>query len=199
MASADAPGDLTVVGVSVPLPAPLGPRLQRLRASYGDALADTTPAHITLLGPTGIAAQELPDLVRHLGEAASSVEPFDVVLRGTGTFRPVSDVVFVQVARGIAECEQLESSIRKGRWGTELAFPYHPHVTVAHDVDDQEMDRAFDELADFAAAFQVRSFELYRQSVEGTWDPLRTFYLGQDYLAQVLPGVRPEDQVQGRG
>ncbi len=102
------------------------------------------------------------------------------MLRGTGTFRPVSDVVFVQVARGIAACEQLEHGIRRGRWGTALSFPYHPHVTVAHHVEEGELDRAFDELAQFVATFEVRSFHLYVQDDGGTWLPVREFPLGND-------------------
>ena len=106
------------------------------------------------------------------------MQPFVVVLRGTGTFRPLSDVVFVQVARGISGCEQLELGIRKGRWGTQLAFPYHPHVTVAHDVTEAQLDRAFDELAQYVATFEVRSFHLYVQDGGAVWVPVREFPLG---------------------
>jgi 2'-5' RNA ligase len=178
VAPASARRDETVVGVSIPIPAPFGPELQARRASYGDPVASDTPAHITLLGPTQLVEQELGDLVAHLDAAARSVDPFVVVLRGTGTFRPVSDVVFVQVARGIAACEQLEHGIRRGRWGTDLTFPYHPHVTVAHDVAEDELDRAFDELAQFVATFEVRSFTLYVRDGDGAWVPVQEFPLG---------------------
>jgi 2'-5' RNA ligase len=177
-APASASRDVTMVGVSIPIPAPYGLQLQQRRASYGDPQADMTPAHITLLGPTDVADQEFAELVEHLDDVARKVDPFVVVLRGTGTFRPVSDVVFVQVARGISACEQLEQAIRKGRWGAELAFPYHPHVTVAHGVGEAQLDRAFDDLAQFAATFEVRSFELYVRDDGGTWVPVRDFHLG---------------------
>jgi len=177
-APASASRDVTMVGVSIPVPAPYGLQLQQRRASYGDPQADMTPAHITLLGPTDVAHGELPELVEHLSEAARKFDPFVVVLRGTGTFRPVSDVVFVQVAQGISACEQLELAIRKGRWGAELAFPYHPHVTVAHDVAEAELDQAFDDLAHFVATFEVRSFQLYIRDGGGTWVPVRDFRLG---------------------
>jgi 2'-5' RNA ligase len=182
-APASAPPAPTTVGVSIPIPPPFGPELQARRASYGDPLAPTTPAHITLLGPTEVEESELAELVEHLGQAARSIEPFVVVLRGTGTFRPVSDVVFVQVARGISACEQLEDGIRNGRWGADLAFPYHPHVTVAHDVAEDQLDRAFDELAQFAATFEVRSFHLYVRDGGGTWVPAREFPLGDGAAA----------------
>ncbi len=177
--AASAP-DVTTVGVSIPILAPFGPDLQARRASYGDPLARVTPAHITLLGPTEIGTSDLPHLEAHLGAAAREVQPFVVVLRGTGTFRPLSDVVFVQVARGISGCEQLELGIRKGSWGRELAFPYHPHVTVAHDVPEPQLDRAFEELAGYLASFEVRSFQLYVNEEDGAWVAVRRFLLGED-------------------
>ena len=73
---------------------------------------------------------------------AEEEQPFDIELRGTGTFRPVSPVVFVQLARGIGGCERLEQRVRPGPLTRDLPFPYHPHVTVAHDVADEALDRA---------------------------------------------------------
>ncbi len=172
--------DTTVMGVSIPVPGAIGDALQERRASFGDPLAHAIPTHVTLLGPTPVEPEQLGALVEHLQQAAAEMQPFTMVLRGTGTFRPVSDVVFVQVSRGISACEQLERSIRSGRWGRSLAFPYHPHVTIAHDVDEDSLDRAFDELADYAATFEVDSFHLYEQDLTGTWTPVREFCLGKE-------------------
>ncbi len=74
-------------------------------------------------------------------------------LRGSGTFRPVSPVVFVPLARGISECERLEAQVRSGPLARETLFPYHPHVTVAHDLDEPALDAAFDALATYDARF----------------------------------------------
>jgi len=172
--------DATVVGVSIPVPAPFADDLQERRAAFGDPLAHAIPAHVTLLGPTPVTPGDLADLVEHLDTAAATTDPFTMVLRGTGTFRPVSDVVFVQVARGISACEQLERSLRSGRWSRELSYPYHPHVTVAHDVDEDRLDLAFDDLADYAATFEVPCFHLYEQDEDGTWTPVREFALGEE-------------------
>jgi len=87
-------------------------------------------------------------------------------------------VVFVQVAEGISACEQLEGSIRSGEYDRTLDFPYHPHVTVAHNVDEDELDRAFEELAGFSARFTVSEFWMYEQNGGGVWQPMRSFPLG---------------------
>ncbi len=169
-----------LVGVSIPIPDPYGGFLQGKRAEYRDPSAASTVAHVTLLGPTKLSEDELPALVEHLERAAADAGPFRMVLRGTGTFRPVSPVVFVQVAEGISACEQLERTIRSGEYDRTLDFPYHPHVTVAHNVDEEELDRAFEELAGFVARFVVQQFWMYARNGGGVWQPMCGFLLGAD-------------------
>ena len=77
----------------------------------------------------------LPAVEEHLAAVAAAHLPFTLHLRGTGTFRPVTQVVFVAVAAGISECELLAAAIRAApELHREARFPYHPHVTVAQDV-----------------------------------------------------------------
>lgn len=166
------------IGVAIQVPAPFGPRLQRARAAFGDPLASDIPPHVTLVGPTVVAAGDMPLVRKHIADVAVRHAPFTVHLRGTGTFRPVSAVVFVQVVQGIAECEQLERSFRTGPLAQELRFNYHPHVTVAHDVPDEALDRAFDELGDFEALFRVDTVQMYEHGDDGVWRPVEHFPLG---------------------
>jgi 2'-5' RNA ligase len=97
-------------------------------------------------------------------------------LRGTGTFRPVSPVVFLAVAEGIPGCEDLEHRVRCGPWAVELRFPYHPHVTVAFELDEDALDRAFVDLAGFEAVFTVDTICLY-ELIEDGWQPRATYPL----------------------
>jgi 2'-5' RNA ligase len=127
--------------------------------------------------PFEVDDAQLPELEKHLAEAAASRPPFRIHLRGTGTFRPVSPVVFVTVVRGISSCEQLAFAVRSGPLATDLAFPYHPHVTVAHDLEDPLLDRAFEELADFECQFDADHFLLYVHDAEVGWQPTRDFVL----------------------
>ncbi|MGI8948959.1 MAG: 2'-5' RNA ligase family protein [Ornithinimicrobium sp.] len=156
-------------GVAVPIPDPWGCQLQQARTGFGDHRAARIPTHITLLPPTAMPFEALPELRAHLREVAGHQPAFPVVLRGTGTFRPVSDVVFVQVAQGIAECEILERRVRSGRVATESVFPYHPHVTVAQDIGRAALDRAFTELADFSCAFEADVVRLYTHTGDQQW------------------------------
>lgn len=165
------------IGVALAVPEPYGSRLQDARAAFGDPLASAIPPHVTLLGPTVVDVDDIAAVDDHLAEVGRAHRPFTVHLRGTGTFRPVSDVVFVQVVAGISECERLERAVRSAPLAQELRFNYHPHVTVAHDVPDDALDRAFAELADFEAVFRVTSLQVYEHGDDGVWRPARSFPL----------------------
>jgi 2'-5' RNA ligase len=65
----------------------------------------------------------------------------------------------------------LERVLRAGPLAQELSFPYHPHVTVAQDVPDAELDRAFEELAGFEALFTVTEVCLFTQAKDSVWHP----------------------------
>lgn len=162
-------GPARMIGVAIAVPDPYGPELQRWRKSFGDPMACAIPPHITLLPPTEVTEPLLPDIDKHLSAVAARHRPFSIRLRGTATFRPVSPVVFAALAGGIAECERVEHDVRSGPLARDLHFPYHPHVTVAHDLPDAVLDRAFAELTDYDASFPARGFSLYEHGSDGIW------------------------------
>jgi 2'-5' RNA ligase len=98
-------------------------------------------------------------------------------LAGTGTFRPVAEVVFVAVARGIGNCELMANAVRSGPLARSLTFPYHPHVTVAHDVPPDMLELAYSGLSDISAEFRVDHFTEYEQSPSGAWIVARQYPL----------------------
>ncbi len=167
---------MPIIGVAVAVPEPWGRELQEYRASVGDAHASMIPTHITLVPPLEVE-HDLAVIEAHLAQVASSAESFCIHLRGTGTFRPVSPVVFVSLVEGISQSEQLAASVRSGPLTTELDYPYHPHVTVAHHLDDAALDRAFEELADFECVFEAGEFHLYVHDEHVGWQPTRGFDL----------------------
>ncbi|WP_372492806.1 2'-5' RNA ligase family protein [Micromonospora foliorum] len=170
-------GDTIQIGIAVDIPEPWGAQLTRRRVEAGDPLA--VPAHVTLLGPTEIRTANLPAVERHLAAVAAAHLPFTLHLRGTGTFRPVTQVVFVAVAAGISECELLAAAIAAAPGlHRELRFPYHPHVTVAQDVAPEALDKVYEDLADFSAMFEVDAFTLFSHSGQARWQPRRDFCLG---------------------
>lgn len=167
---------MTTIGVAIAVPEPWAGELQRYRASFGDPLAEAIPTHLTLVPPMQVH-EPLDKIERHLGDVAAATPPFSLHLRGTATFRPTSPVVFIALAEGISSCEMLAAEIREGPLAQDLAFPYHPHVTVAHDIDEEDLDRAFQRLADYSCTFDVTDFHLYVHGDDGVWRPERSFSL----------------------
>jgi 2'-5' RNA ligase len=165
------------IGVALAIPEPWATELQDYRTAVGDTTASMIPTHITLVPPTEIPDEDLPRVESHLEAVAGEVERFCIHLRGTGTFRPVSPVVFVTVAEGISQCEQLAAAVRRGPLQMDLQFPYHPHVTVAHHLPDQALDRAFADLASFESVFDADEFHLYVHDEQEGWQPTREFPL----------------------
>jgi 2'-5' RNA ligase len=158
-----------VLGVVVSIPEPWAQLLVEWRGKCGDPQASLVPPHVTLLPPTEVPIGERAAISAHLARVAAAHAPFDLHLAGTDTFRPISEVVFVAVARGVAECARIATDVRTGPLARPLTFPYHPHVTVAHDVPTDMLDMASSGLADLQAEFRVSSFTEFEQLPGGAW------------------------------
>lgn len=167
-----------LVGVAIAVPQPHATVLTSWRRRVGDPAADFVFPHVTLLPPTPTEPEDLVDIEKHLAHVAHHSAPFTMHLAGTGTFRPTSPVVFVQVARGVGDCEQLETAIRRGPLERELQFPYHPHVTVAQEISDDALDAAYDGLSGYVARFPVDRFVLFSRDADRSWRWGTEFLLG---------------------
>ncbi|OKK20907.1 phosphoesterase [Streptomyces sp. CB00455] len=187
------------LGVSIAVPEPYGSQLQERRAGFGDVAAHGIPTHVTLVPPTEVEAERLPAIGAHLAGVAAGFRAFRMRLGGTGTFRPLSPVVFVQVVEGAAGCTRLQNELRapEGPLDRRLAFPYHPHVTVAHGISEEAMDLAFEALAGYAADWVCEGFALYEQGSDGVWRKLREYPFGSGPAGvPAQPGPRADETVR---
>lgn len=157
----------TSVGVILGFPPDIAEELQRWRASFGDPLATVVPAHITLVTTTPTDDWEATR--EHVREVAGRQRPFTITIAGTGTFRPVSPVVFINVEEGFDECVELHRQLQQGPLERDLPFAFHPHVTIAHDVAPESLDEAEAVLRDYRATFPVVSMGLYEHGADGIW------------------------------
>ena len=163
------------LGVAIDIPPPAGDLLEEARSRYEPAAGEMRP-HVTLLPPIDVDAEAMPAVLRHLEQVARDTAPFRLTLAGTGTFAPVTRVVFVTVTDGADECAHLEARVRSGDMAVETRYPYHPHVTLAHDVADALLDQALADLAGFTAEVDVTAIRLFeRRSVR--WEIVREFAL----------------------
>lgn len=155
------------VGVILGFPPAIAEELQRWRASFGDPMAGIVPAHITLVTTTPTHDWEATR--EHVRSVARRQAPFMVTVAGTGSFRPVSPVVFINVEDGFNHCVELHEKLQTGPLERDLPFSYHPHVTIAHDVAPESLDEAETVLKDYRATFPVVSMGLYEHDADGIW------------------------------
>jgi 2'-5' RNA ligase len=160
-------GEGMSLGVILGFPPGIAEELQRWRASFGDPMATVIPAHITLVTTTPTDDWEAAR--DHVRAVARTQAPFMVTIAGTGSFRPVSPVVFINVEEGFEACVELHEKLQTGPLARELPFAYHPHVTIAHDVAPESLDEAETVLKDYRATFPVVSMGLYEHDADGIW------------------------------
>ncbi len=169
------PARTRTIGVAVAIPPPWAGELQRWRESFGDPRAISIPTHVTLLPPTAVDERALVEVEEHLRKIANDERAFIMELRGTGSFLPVSPVVFVELRTGAEQCARIEEKVRSGPLHRPVDFPYSPHVTIAHDLPPEVLSEARRTLANYAAQFRVDGFSLY-EHMDGVWRPVRAFF-----------------------
>lgn len=163
------------IGVLVAIPEPWVTELTDIRRAAGDLQADHVPAHITLLPPTAVSIAQREQLFHHLSQVAQMHQPFTLTVSGAGSFRPVSPVSFAAVTDGFHELVELAEDIRSDVLDIPLRFPYHPHVTLAHGVEESALNQVEAAVADFYATWQVPGFRLDRVDTEGRYSSLALF------------------------
>jgi 2'-5' RNA ligase len=181
------------VGVILGFPPEVAEELQRWRASFGDPLADVVPAHITLVTTT--PTQDWEATREHVREVARNQSPFMVTIAGTGSFRPVSPVVYINVEDGFSDCVDLHEKLQQGPLQRDLPFAYHPHVTIAHDVAPESLDEAETVLKSYRATFPVVSMGLYEHDADGIWQLREELDFGTETDNDA--GTRPADDAPG--
>ncbi|WP_074788512.1 2'-5' RNA ligase family protein [Austwickia chelonae] len=168
---------MTRVGVAIALPEPHAGVLQDARRRFGDRQADLVRTHITLAGPREVLTREMTRIQEHVAVVCARSNPFDVLLRGTDSFRPVTQVSYLRVRTGAEECRALSAAICSGPLDAPQRYPYHPHVTLAHDLPEDVLDRAEQEFSEYSLDFRVQSVGLYTCDRHDRWRLLRDFVL----------------------
>ena len=175
-----------VIGVAIALPSHHAAQVRAVREAAGDPLAEVVPPHITLLPPTAVDVDSLDEVKRHLRNVAAGTQPFDVRLDQVGTFRPVSPVVYLGLRSGAEECNHLQMRVRdrRGPLARSLSFPFHPHVTLAHEIADDHLDVAAAAGAELDVDFTAARLHLYRLRPEGVWEVAESFVFGRASASQ---------------
>ncbi len=163
------------LGVVIAVPEPWVSQITDARLALGDPLGARVPAHITLMPPRAVPKDHTEQVVKHLRHLAAGRQPFRVTLRGSGTFMPLSPVVFLNLVEGGPECTDLAEDLRSGPLDYTPRFPYHPHVTLAQGLPEAELARAERAGKDFHASWMVPGFRLDRVDQDGNYTSAALF------------------------
>lgn len=159
----------------IAVPEPWVSEITDLRLALGDEQAAQVPAHVTLLPPVPVAPCDRTRIIRHLRAVARRQVPFRISIGGGGSFRPVTSVAYIDVREGADVCAHLAEDVRCGPLDQELRFPYHPHVTLAQEVDDEPLRRAQVLAQRFHASWIVPGFRLDRVDASGRYSSMALF------------------------
>jgi 2'-5' RNA ligase len=120
------------------LPDPLASYLDRLRL---DLDPDCSPhAHVTVLPPRPMAA-EVKQAIAELTEESHEFSPIEVELGDVQIF-PVSNVIYIELAKGQRALHALHDSLERGSLKYKCKFEFHPHITIAQNLDPGYVDEA---------------------------------------------------------
>jgi 2'-5' RNA ligase len=161
------------------VPQPLGGFIERLRQEIQPGC--TARSHLTFLPPRPL---EIPlEQVRSQLEAGlRDQHAFRVELCEVRVF-PVSQAVHLSVGVGRAEAVRIHQALHSGDLRCAEFFEYHPHVTLAQDLDPANVAAAA-ELASLRwqeypgkRDFLVDHVTLVQNTLENRWINLGEFFL----------------------
>jgi 2'-5' RNA ligase len=117
------------------LPDPLAKFLDRLRLELTPGC--NPRAHVTVLPPRPLTA-EIKDTIEKLAEEIRQFPPFEARLGDIDVF-PDSSVIYVSLVRGEPELHALHENLNAGQLEYDGPFPYHPHITIAQDIEPEQV------------------------------------------------------------
>jgi len=118
------------------IPGPLGRFLDGLRRELVPAC--TAQSHVTILPPRVL--EEPPDQGwSEAAEVLRNTPPLEIELGDVEIF-PVSQAIYLSLARGADAIERLHHRLNAGQLEFAEPFTFHPHVTLAQEVKPERLD-----------------------------------------------------------
>src|SRR5262249_53342911 len=122
------------------IPGPLARFLDELRCEVSPQCKPR--AHVSVLPPRSLNV----DWHIASSQARSLTEtlvPFDVQLEEVCIF-PETKVIYLEVGRGSEQLRDLHEALNKTSLAFKEPYQYHPHITLAQELQPEEVERAFD-------------------------------------------------------
>lgn len=159
------------LSVIAQVPPPLAERIVRWRLEHGMVGAVAESCHITLLIAQDAAGESV---IGQLESAFAGHGEVQVALGEPVTFQPASPVTYLPLVRGAYCFRHLHSRCVELLGESESPFPYEPHLTLAHGLDEVALAKSLCDFAGLApelTSFSIDQLQVYRYIGE-TWEPL---------------------------
>lgn len=161
------------------VPQPLAGFIERFRQEVQPGSKGRS--HLTFLPPRPL---EIPlDQIRRELEAGLRNQPAFRVTLGEVRVFPVSEAVHLSLGAGWAEAKRIHEILHRGGLCCQELFDYHPHVTLAHDLDPAAVvavaDLAKRRWQEYSGTrdFLVDHVTLVQNTLENVWTNLGEFSL----------------------
>jgi 2'-5' RNA ligase len=120
------------------LPDPLASFLDRLRLDLDPGC--NPHAHVTILPPRPIYG-EVKQAIEEVTEESRLFPPIEIELGDVQLF-PVSNVLYVEIVKGRREIHALHGMLERGILKHKCVFDFHPHITIAQNVEPAFVEEA---------------------------------------------------------
>lgn len=161
------------------VPEPLGSFLTNLRTELVPACR--LQSHVTLLTPRPLANPTWA-LIDELRRATSDLGSFEVELGSLEVF-PVTNVIYVSIARGREEIIAMHDRLARDMFAYKEPYPFHPHITLAQEIPEDAVTDVFTracarwEAWPHSRTFRVEELIFVRNVNMQGWEDLSTHRL----------------------
>lgn len=168
------------------VPEPFRTEVDGLRRATGGDLR-RLPPHITLVPPTNVRDEALPEALAVLRRAASAQPgPLELTLGAAATFAPVNRVVYLAVEgepTALARLRELRDALLDGPLERDERRRFVPHVTLSRHLPEGDDAHALAVLGHYRAEVRMETVDLLVLDDEGRrWEPLADALLGPDHV-----------------
>ncbi|HUJ67496.1 MAG TPA: GNAT family N-acetyltransferase [Acidimicrobiales bacterium] len=167
------------LGVALLLDPPVADEVDGLRRALGDPALGRIPAHLTLVPPVNVRADQLPAALVRLRAAASVVGgPIQLTLGPPTSFLPLNPVLYLGVGGDTGQLRRLRDAVFASPLERKLSWPWVPHVTLADGIEEARIHSALAALDRFAVVWPVDRLVLLQENAGRLWRPLADAALG---------------------
>jgi len=122
------------------VPEPLGGFLDHLRAELVPGCR--LRSHVTILPPRCLPSSP-EEIIRTFERRACDLPAFDITMAAVELFESTR-VAYLSLSSGRTEVEELHHRLNGGALAAADYFPFHPHLTIAQEIEAGDVARVLD-------------------------------------------------------